>query len=225
MRRGVVSRDVGMSLAARSPWVRLHSAAQLQAHTAGHRGGRSNEPLVHLHTQYDAVLENLLEICLQTIVDKRIGARRVLPNHWPDVCAPPPLPWDDYDDGPWDVTDKPGIGSEPPLGVPESPRHHWGAQLASGHVSPPAVHGEGRDPRLDLPGSCLVNGALSAICQDTGSHAATRATVRRPRLRGSQEPGKAGGRWLTQGHDLIRPGRLGVVAASPKSLRHLKGFD
>ena len=97
-------------------------------------------------------------------VDKRIGARRVPPNDWPDVCAPPRLPWDDYEDGPWDLTEKPGIGSEPPLGVPESPRHpirhdlYWGVQLASGHVIPPAVHGEGRDPRLDLPGSCLVKG-------------------------------------------------------------------
>ena len=53
------------------------------------------------------------------IVDKRIGARRVPPNDWPDVCAPPPQPWDDYEDEPWDVTDKPGIGSEPPLAQPD----------------------------------------------------------------------------------------------------------
>ena len=77
-------------------------------------------------------------------------------NDWPDVC-PPRLPW--FFD--WYAH---GIGSEPPLGVPESPRHpirhdlYWGVQLVSGHVIPPAVHGEGRDPRLDLPGSCLVKG-------------------------------------------------------------------
>ena len=72
--------------------------------------------------------------------------------------------FDDYGDGPWGLTEKLGIGSEPPLAVPGSPRHpfrhdlYWGVQLASGHVIPPAEHGEGRDPRLDLPGSCLVKG-------------------------------------------------------------------
>ena len=70
----------------------------------GYRGRRRNEPLAHADRQ---------------IVDKRIGARRVPPNDWPDVSAPPPLPWDDYEDEPWDVTDMPGIGSEPPLAQPD----------------------------------------------------------------------------------------------------------
>ena len=33
--------------------------------------------------------------------------------------VPVPEPWDDYEDEPWDVTDMPGIGSEPPLAQPD----------------------------------------------------------------------------------------------------------
>ena len=56
----------------------------------------------------------------RTIVDKRIdgGPRSVPPNDWPDVRAPPPQAWDDYnEDDVWglDVTDMIGIGSEPQL--------------------------------------------------------------------------------------------------------------
>ena len=90
-------------------------------------------------------------------MDKRIdgGPRLVPPYDWPDVREPP-NPWDDYNED--------DVWGEPPLGVPESPRHPirhdlcWQVQLASGHVIPPAVHGEGRGPRLDVPGSCLVKG-------------------------------------------------------------------
>ena len=57
-------------------------------------------------------------------VDKRIGARRVPPNDWPDVCAPPPLPWDDYEDEPWDVTDKLGIGSDDTVGSDDTDDSH-----------------------------------------------------------------------------------------------------
>ena len=42
----------------------------------------------------------------------------VPPNDWPDVRAPPPLPWADYNEEDvlgFDVTDMPGIGSEPQL--------------------------------------------------------------------------------------------------------------
>ncbi|MEC7382992.1 MAG: hypothetical protein VYE16_08290, partial [Cyanobacteriota bacterium] len=39
---------------------------------------------------------------------------------WPADRTPPPLPWDDYEDEPWDVTDMPGVGSELPLAQPDS---------------------------------------------------------------------------------------------------------
>ena len=58
------------------------------------------------------------------IVDKRIGARRVPPNDWPDVSAPLPLPWDDYEDEPWDVTDKLGIGSDDTVGSDDTDDSH-----------------------------------------------------------------------------------------------------
>ena len=38
---------------------------------------------------------------------------------WPADRTPPPLPWHDYEDEPWDVTDMPGIGSELPLAQPD----------------------------------------------------------------------------------------------------------
>ena len=38
---------------------------------------------------------------------------------WPADRTPPPLPWHDYEDEPWDVTDMPDIGSEPPLAQPD----------------------------------------------------------------------------------------------------------
>ena len=87
----------------------------------GYRGRIRNEPLAHAYRQ---------------IVDKRIdgGPRLVPPNDWPDVRAPPPNLWDDYNED--------AVGGESPLGVPESPRHPirhdlcWQAQLASGHVDP-----------------------------------------------------------------------------------------
>ena len=59
------------------------------------------------------------------IVDKRIGARRMPPNDWPaGRTSLPSNPWDDYNwDDVWtdylDVTDMPGIGSEPPLAQPD----------------------------------------------------------------------------------------------------------
>ena len=86
MRCGMVSRDDGITVVAPNPLIMLHIAAQLQAHHAGHRGGRSNEPFVHFCTR------NVLRIwrtcwiyAYRQIVDKRIGARRVPPNGWPDV--------------------------------------------------------------------------------------------------------------------------------------------
>ena len=46
----------------------------------------------------------------------RGGPRLVPPNDWSNVSAPPPLPWDDYEDEPWVVTDKLGIGSDDTVG-------------------------------------------------------------------------------------------------------------
>ena len=99
-------------------------------------------------------------LAYRQIEDKRIddGPRSVPPNGWPDVRAPPPNLWDYYNED--------AVWGESPLGVPESPRHPIGHDLYSigesssraGTSIPPAVHGEGRDPRLDLPGSCLVKG-------------------------------------------------------------------
>ena len=53
---------------------------------------------------------------------RRINPCRVAPMFdyaWPADRTPPPLPWDDYEDEPWDVTDMPGIGSELPLAQPD----------------------------------------------------------------------------------------------------------
>ena len=64
-------------------------------------------------------------LAYKRIVDKRIdgGPRLVLPNGWPDVRAPPPNLWDDYNEE--------AVWGEPPLGVPESPRHPIGHDLYS----------------------------------------------------------------------------------------------
>ena len=55
---------LGLRPAAPSAHAEGEAEAKTSARQAGHRGGRSNEPLVHLHTRDDAMPENLLDIWL-----------------------------------------------------------------------------------------------------------------------------------------------------------------
>ena len=62
--RGPHQSMLGLPPAAPSAHAEPKSEAKTSARQAGHRGSRSNEPLVHLHTRDDAVPANLLEIWL-----------------------------------------------------------------------------------------------------------------------------------------------------------------
>ena len=55
---------LGLPPAAPSAHAEPEAEAKTSARQAGHRGGRSNDTLVHLHTRDDAIPENLLEIWL-----------------------------------------------------------------------------------------------------------------------------------------------------------------